>query len=83
MAKKYWGRTISLTDITELNNLLGEIRQKNITLKQQNEELIKVQEDLCRMEQSRRNLLSNISHDFALSNDSHPGVSAGYHRRDH
>jgi len=62
--KKVLGRTISLTDITELNNLLDEIGQKNIILKQQNEELIKVQEELFRMEQSRRNLLSNISHDL-------------------
>ncbi len=62
--KKVLGRIISLTDITELNNLLEEISQKNITLKQQNEELIKVQEELYRMEQSRRNLLSNISHDL-------------------
>lgn len=62
--KKIIGRTITLTDITELNKLLDEINQKNIILKQQNEELIKVQEELFRMEQSRRNLLSNISHDL-------------------
>jgi|GEM_PF-5414730 len=63
-SNKVLGRTITLTDITELNNLLDEISQKNITLKQQNQELINVQDELYRMEQSRRNLLSNISHDL-------------------
>jgi len=58
------GRIITLTDITELHSLLDEISQKNLELQQQNDELQRIQAELCRMENSRRNLLANISHDL-------------------
>lgn len=62
--KKVLGRIITLTDITEINTLLDRISLKNQVLKEQNEELTRMQEELFRMELSRRNLLSNISHDL-------------------
>lgn len=62
--KKVLGRIITLTDITELHSLLDQISRKNLELQQQNDELQRIQAELCRMENSRRNLLANISHDL-------------------
>jgi two-component system cell cycle response regulator len=76
------GRIITFNDITELSVMIQKINEKNITLKQQNKKLLRVQEELYRankrLEQmtitdaltgcyNKRYLLQQLVHEVAVA----------------
>ena len=76
------GRIITFNDVTELSVMIQKINEKNMTLKQQNEELLRVQEELHkankRLEQmtitdaltgcyNKRYLLRQLVHEVAVA----------------